>query len=165
MELDALPAGIKFALSGMKRIGFAWVAGAVVLALLLAWWLFAGRRERFEGGALATADPQCVYDEAQAASSNRLVLYYADWCPHCTHFKPEFTEARTQASNLGLDVAFVSVNVDKQGKGSECLSVKGVTGFPTVQLERDGTSPPYVTYNGRRNAKDLVEWLKTSLAQ
>lgn len=151
----------------MKLLGIALVVGSIALAALLAWWLLKGRHEGFfsGGGPLATADPKCVYDQGAASSGNRVVLYYADWCPHCVKFKPEFFSAASQANSAGLDAAFVSVNVDKQTAGSDCMTYKGVSGFPTVLLERDGTSPPFAAYNGSRNANDLIAWVKASLPQ
>lgn len=117
-------------------------------------------REGFSDDASAGVDSQCVFDEVRGASSTRVVLYYADWCGHCKAFKPEFDRAAEAARKEGLDVAFVKVNSDKQARGSTCLTYKGVSGFPTVQLERVGTSPPFVVYGGPRKAEALLQWAR-----
>lgn len=108
----------------------------------------------------ATQDSRCVYDEVRGSSPNRVVLYYADWCGHCKAFKPEFDRAAETARKEGLDVEFVRVNADKQG-GTPCLTYKGVSGFPTVLIERAGTSPPYEVYGGERTAPALLEWARS----
>ena len=152
----------------MKLISFALVVGSLLVAAALVWYLFIkNRREGFSGQSydLTSVDPKCTYDQTTDASPNRVVLYYADWCPHCTKFKPEFFVAAASAVTDGLDAAFLTVNVDKQAQGSDCMNYKGVSGFPTVLLERNGTSPPFMAYNGNRNAKDLVAWVKSALAK
>lgn len=123
--------------------------------------------ERFLGGGpaytLEQADPQCKYEQADASSPNRVVLYYADWCGHCKAFKPEFEKAKARAQSDGIDATFLTVNADKQARGSACLTVKGVTGFPTVLLERDGTSPPFAAFSGARTADGLLAWVRDAL--
>lgn len=130
-----------------------------------AWWFFnvSSREEGFADFAPSDLDARCKYDQASLGSRNRVVLYYAPWCPHCKDFKPEFEAAAGLAAAQGLDVAFASVNSDAQAKGSECMTYKGVTGFPTVLLEKGGASAPYVAFSGARNAAALLAWVKASL--
>ena len=55
------------------------------------------------------------------------------------------------------------LNADKQARGSACHTVKGVTGFPTVLMERVGTSPPYAAFAGARTADALLEWVRAGV--
>ena len=148
------------------------VLATAAIAAALVWFVFTNAHasslaERFVGGGssytLAQADPQCAYEQHEASSPNRVVLYYADWCGHCKAFKPEFEKATARARAEGLDAAFLTVNSDKQAKGSACLTVKGVSGFPTVLLERDGTSPPFAAFSGARTADALLAWVRDAI--
>ena len=77
--------------------------------------------------------------------------------------KLEGVDAAAALATQGVDVAVASVNSDAQDKGSDCLTYKGVTGFPTVLLEKAGASAHDLAYNGARNATALVAWVKASL--
>lgn len=150
---------------------FLWLSFILGFIIIVLVWLSVeqGKRHRnrqmFTGSPATTAgtDSLCVFDQTAFMSKNRVVLYYAPWSPYCTTFKPEFDKAASQAAAEGLDVCFVTVNVDSQQLGSQstCLQTKVVTSFPTVQLETGvDPSPPYRMYNGLRNATDLLTWVK-----
>lgn len=136
----------------------------VAVVAVAAWWFFnVSSKEGFADYAPSDLDSKCKYDQATLGSRNRAVMYYAPWCPHCKDFKPEFEKASQLAAGQGLDVAFASVNSDTQAPGSDCLRFKGVTGFPTVLLEKGSASPPYLAYNGPRTAAAMVAWVKANL--
>lgn len=124
----------------------------------------ARRVQHYTDAPSTSIDASCVYDQTVFTSANRVVMYYAPWCPHCTTFRPDFDKAASDAKSQGLDVCFVTVNSDSQPKGSKCLALKGATVFPTIQLEK-GTNPapPFTLYNGLRNTADLLSWVKASL--
>ena len=135
---------------------------ALILAIAGAsayWFLILLPKERFAD----FSDSRCKYDQSMTGSSNRVVLYWAPWCPHCTDFKPVFQQAADAAAREGLDVAFLSVNSDKQDPTANCLSFKGVSSFPTVLLEKGGAAPPYAAYNGPRTADALLAWVRASI--
>lgn len=141
-----------------------WICITMAVILLLVA-LVRPRRQMFTAEIPASSrDSKCVYEQTAFSSDSRVVLYYAPWCTQCTEFKPEFDKAAKQALALGMDVCFVTVNADLQGQG--CISYKGATVLPTIQLEV-GTDPvpPFKIYNGLRNATDLFSWVRSSLPQ
>jgi thiol-disulfide isomerase/thioredoxin len=73
-----------------------------------------------------------------------IALFYADWCPHCVSFKPEYKKAMSKLNGKnheGKSLRFEMVDCDKH----KSLSKKyDVSGFPTVKiLNDDGSSEEY----------------------
>jgi thiol-disulfide isomerase/thioredoxin len=99
--------------------------------------------ESFEGG-----EPNLIV----ASQETVIALFYADWCPHCVSFKPDYKKAMTKLNGKkykGKDMRFEMVDCDKH----KSLSKKyDVNGFPTVKiLNSDGSSADYEgarTYEG-----------------
>jgi thiol-disulfide isomerase/thioredoxin len=58
-----------------------------------------------------------------------LKLYYADWCPHCIHFKPKWNNLKNKYSNYiefeEIDCSVNSPNIDY------------VNGFPTISIYKN----------------------------
>lgn len=107
----------------------------------------------------------CLYDQQDTpcTSSNRVVMYYAPWCTFCDTLRPEFVKAASRAAASGLDVCFMTVNSDAQGRGNTCIKIKGASALPTIQLETAGSVFPHKVYNGLRNASDIFSWVHASL--
>jgi thiol-disulfide isomerase/thioredoxin len=87
-----------------------------------------------------------------------VALFYADWCPHCQHFKPDFMKAmKLMNGTVGkngkkLRLEMVDCEVHKE-LGREY----DVSGYPTVKLIKDdGTQ---VEYSGERNFEGLRKFL------
>ena len=73
-----------------------------------------------------------------------VALFYADWCPHCVSFKPDYKKAMSTLngkSHEGKNLRFEMVDCDKH----KSLSKKyDVSGFPTVKiLNSDGSTNEY----------------------
>jgi thiol-disulfide isomerase/thioredoxin len=87
-----------------------------------------------------------------------VALFYADWCPHCQHFKPHFKKAmqtlngKTDKNGNKLRLEMVDCEAHKD------LSKKyDIPGYPTVKLIKDdGTQ---VEYGGERNYESLRKYL------
>lgn len=76
------------------------------------------------------------------SAPNRVVEYYAPWCPHCQHFKHKYIElARTctaMAKHHGVDIEFHAVSCTANGK--VCENDKDVNGYPSIILYPAGNS-------------------------
>ncbi|KAF9331706.1 protein disulfide-isomerase precursor, partial [Linnemannia elongata] len=68
-----------------------------------------------------------------------LVEFFAPWCGHCKALAPEYEIAATQLKEHGIPIA------------------KGVQGYPTLKVFRDGTPSDY---QGARKADAIVSYLK-----
>lgn len=96
---------------------------------------------------LSPANGECV-----------VALFYADWCPHCQHFKPHFKKAmsslngRPGKDGKKLRLEMVDCDADKN-----ISSQYDVSGYPTVKLIKDdGTQ---VEYGGERTYEGLRKYL------
>ena len=86
-----------------------------------------------------------------------VVLFYAPWCGHCTHFMPIFNEAALQCKQSALDVDFSTLNGAIYTQTVTNFEVKG---FPTVILIHNEKK---TIYNGKRVSSDILAWVKTEL--
>ena len=93
-------------------------------------------------------------------------LYYADWCGHCVHFKPEWKrlEGIIKENNGKFGDVKISVNKyeQKEIKGSPKIAGKDIRGYPTVKISvsSNGKTKEY-EYDGKRTAEDVLNHLKT----
>ena len=85
-----------------------------------------------------------------------VALFYADWCPHCVAFKPDYKKAMTTLNgndHNGKTLRFVMVDCDKY---KSLAKENDVSGFPTVKiLNDDGSSKDY---DGERSFKGLTSY-------
>lgn len=87
-----------------------------------------------------------------------VALFYADWCPHCQHFKPHFKKAMSslngQTGKDGKKLRLEMVDCDADKSISRQYDVSG---YPTVKLIKDdGTQ---VEYGGERTYEGLRKYL------
>ena len=87
-----------------------------------------------------------------------VALFYADWCPHCQHFKPDFKKAMSslngQSGKDGKKLRLEMVDCDADKNISRQYDVSG---YPTVKLIKDdGTQ---VEYGGERTYEGLRKYL------
>lgn len=69
-----------------------------------------------------------------------LVLYKADWCPHCKAFIPEWEKIQRQTRTRTVDSTDPNSDVER---------------YPTIRLYRGSY---YKEYNGPRNADSIMAW-------
>lgn len=84
-----------------------------------------------------------------------IVLFYADWCGHCQHFKPTYDEfAKKMASG---DLKVMKIDWDKKSREYDTsrLAYK-INGFPTI-VGFKGNKIAY--FDGNRTIKDLTEFV------
>lgn len=62
-----------------------------------------------------------------------VALFYADWCPHCTHFKPEFHKL-AQKLEEHSDVTVFAMNDKNVAREEMSHKVPQVVGYPTILM-------------------------------
>ena len=71
----------------------------------------------------------------------KLIFIYADWCGHCTRFKPTWEKIETfSKKNGGFDVQ--AMNVDDE-VNKPFIHQYGVNSFPTLLIFSDGKFMKY----------------------
>ncbi len=100
--------------------------------------------------------------EVPVGSAN-LYFFYTDWCGYSKKAMPEWEalEAKLQASPVFGSTRVTPVRIDAD-KDRATTALYEVDGFPTIKLE---TSSLLTTYDGRRTATALLEFLRETLGQ
>ena len=83
-------------------------------------------------------------------SNKILYLFKADWCPHCTVFKPTWEKLKDK---LETKVKFVVYDADKDGP---TITKFGVSGFPTLILKDGDKSIEYVGPKDQKSVEDFI---------
>jgi thiol-disulfide isomerase/thioredoxin len=100
-----------------------------------------------------------VSAEGFTSGSDKFVMYYADWCPHCQTVKPKFKEWSSKGSiQVNGKTVFVEMVEEKE---KDKMSGKPVRGFPTFLLEK--ASGEFKEFEGERTPSGWENWLKSNL--
>ena len=71
-----------------------------------------------------------------------LMLFYADWCPHCKTAKPEWNNVKAKYENKtinGYKLIFTEVNcTNESAEVEELMDKYKIEGFPTIKMLKDG---------------------------
>lgn len=91
------------------------------------------------------------FDKDVSGSDKKLVMFYADWCPHCKTLKPKWEKAASEM-NTEKSVKMISINA---GNGTEeekaLMSKYSVEGYPTILVFENGEKKE--EYKGERETK------------
>jgi thiol-disulfide isomerase/thioredoxin len=103
-------------------------------------------------------------DPSGKSSEAELILFYADWCPHCKTAKPVWEELKAEYDNKtinGYSILFTEVNCTNESPEVEkMMNTYKIEGFPTVKLLKDGQ---VVEYDAKVTKETLVQFLNTVL--
>ena len=80
-----------------------------------------------------------------------LKLYYADWCPHCISYKPEWN-----AIKKILNKNDIQTEEYEHGKNKKEIELAGVKGFPTLIYFKKGGEIEKVLDRSTAGILDLV---------
>ena len=127
----------------------------ILAALLIAYWFL---KQEKQPDAQESFSPK---QNSDAPVDVRLgdatvVLYYADWCPHCVRFKPvwSFVKSRMESDKVHF------TEVDCTDADNEIRTPQGTTvpGFPSVYMYRNGREH---SYEGRRDTEEVLKWIRS----
>ena len=85
-----------------------------------------------------------------------VALFYADWCPHCVAFKPDFLKARKDMNGSEHKGKKLRLELVDCVANKTIASENSVSGFPTVKIFTDDNSS--TEYSGERSYEGLAEY-------
>ena len=98
------------------------------------------------------------------AKQAELLMFYADWCPHCKTAKPAWNEVAEEYQNKtinGYKVIFNDINcTNETDEVEKMMNQYKVEGFPTIKMIKDGQ---VIEYDAKPTKETLVEFLNTVL--
>jgi thiol-disulfide isomerase/thioredoxin len=105
-----------------------------------------------------------VTNGSSDSKTAEMLLFYADWCPHCKTAKPIWEEVKAQYENKiinGYQVVFTEVNCTSENAEVEQMMNKyNIEGFPTIKLLKDGQ---VIEYDAKPSKETLNQFLNTVL--
>jgi hypothetical protein len=85
------------------------------------------------------------------------ILFFADWCGHCTAFKETWDDAVVSCFDNTNHCCWIACN-EKDDSVKSCLQQHGIRGFPTVQLHYNGR---VMEMSGPRSLEALIAFSKS----
>uniref|UniRef100_A0A6Q2Y5Y7 Protein disulfide-isomerase n=1 Tax=Esox lucius TaxID=8010 RepID=A0A6Q2Y5Y7_ESOLU len=84
-----------------------------------------------------------------------LIEFYAPWCGHCKSLEPKYKELAEQLySDPNIVIAKMDATANDVPQGFD------VQGFPTIYFSRAGKKDQPLRYEGAREVKDFIKFLK-----
>jgi thiol-disulfide isomerase/thioredoxin len=104
------------------------------------------------------------YNTGGKGGQAEIMLFYADWCPHCKTAKPIWEEVKAEFDNKtinGYTILFTDVNCTNETPEVEKLmSTYKIEGFPTIKLLKDGQ---VIEFDAKPSKSTLEQFLNTVL--
>jgi thiol-disulfide isomerase/thioredoxin len=103
-------------------------------------------------------------NDKESSAYAELLLFYADWCPHCKTTKPIFDELSQKYKDKpinGYVVQFTKINCTNESPESTKLMDKyNVEGFPTIKLLMNGQ---IIEFDAKPTKDNLTQFFNTVL--
>lgn len=85
-----------------------------------------------------------------------VALFYADWCPHCVEFKPDYKKAMSSLSGNKYKGKALRLELVDCVANKSIASENNVSGFPTVKIFTDDNKSS--EYSGERTYEGLTSY-------
>lgn len=112
------------------------IVGMLFMFMIIYYYIYmVNQNDGFTSATLSESDLRPAKNEVT------LGLFYADWCPHCQNFKPEWKKAQDELNGKsvgsGLKAKLVSVDCEAN---PDLAKKYEVNGYPTIKLiKSDGS--------------------------
>lgn len=101
--------------------------------------------------------------EGMSNNNAEIILFYADWCPHCKTAKPEWEQVKQETEGQqinGRTIIFTEVNCTKETpEVSEMVEKYKVEGYPTIKLIKDDQ---VIDFDAKPTTNTLTQFLNTA---
>ena len=88
-----------------------------------------------------------------------IMLFYVDWCPHCTTAKPLWENVKSKYNNTyvnGYKCKFMDYNAEDE-KNKELVSEYDIKGYPTIKMRKGND---VIDFDAKITATSLEEFLQ-----
>ena len=110
------------------------------------------------------ANREHIPKDVNSNKTATLMLFYADWCPHCKTAKPEWESLKNEndGKNInGYTVDFVEYNCSNENPEiNEMMDKYQIEGFPTIKLIKDNQ---VIEYDAKPTKTTMEQFLTTVL--
>jgi thiol-disulfide isomerase/thioredoxin len=122
---------LKVANKTMSPLG---LAAILVLLLGVVWWFYKQS---------SASKPYITENYTGSSDVAEVVLFYADWCPHCQKAKPIWYDVKNQYQNKqihGKKIQFTEIDCTQESDEVDRVIEQygGVKGYPTIKLFQNG---------------------------
>jgi thiol-disulfide isomerase/thioredoxin len=124
----------------------------VVIAAFAVYWFYFRKTGVETKTEAPPVQPPQNQPQSPESSIPTLVFFHADWCPHCTHMKDEWSQVVKELSGK------IMVK-DIEHKNPETANHQ-LKGYPTVRLFPEGLVNPgkFIDYAGDRKAQSIINF-------
>jgi thiol-disulfide isomerase/thioredoxin len=140
------------------------IVAVIIFIILAIYYYYNHVSPKLKTSYRANSEGEFGTDTSGPTKQAELMLFYADWCPHCKTAKPIWNELKTQYQNKtinGYQVIFTDVNCTTESAETEQMMNKyNIEGFPTIKLLKDGQ---IIEYDAKPTKETLNEFLNTVL--
>lgn len=111
-----------------------------------------------------SANNESTYGSNGTTGEAELLLFYADWCPHCKTAKPIWEEIKSEYESKtvnGYSIVFTEINCTTESPEVEkMMNTYKVEGFPTIKLLKNGQ---IIEYDAKPSKATLQQFLNTAI--
>lgn len=140
------------------------IVGVIIFIILAIYYYYNHVSPKLKTSYRANMEGQNTSGSSGATKQAELMLFYADWCPHCKTAKPIWDDLKSQYQNKtinGYQLIFTDVNCTKESAETDQMMNKyNIEGFPTIKLLKDGQ---IIEYDAKPTKETLNEFLNTVL--
>lgn len=95
------------------------------------------------------------YNRTEKFSEEKKIIFvYADWCGHCTRFKPEWSKVEQECKSRNITTT--ALNVDDEQNG-EFINKYEINSFPTLIVFKGNQ---FKKYEGDRTTDQIVNFVE-----
>ena len=136
----------------MSKDNFYCLIFIALIAILFAIYYFTykSNREPFSSKNNNSGSPNLKASQGETV----VALFYADWCPHCVAFKPDFLKAKKDMSGSDHKGKKLRLELVDCVANKTIASENNVSGFPTVKIFTDDNNS--TEYDGKRSYEGLT---------
>jgi protein disulfide-isomerase A6 len=134
---------------GMSKDNYSILMLLVIIAILFAvyYYSYKSNSEPFSNASLNLKPEQ---------GETVVALFYADWCPHCVAFKPDYEKAMSSLSGNEYKGKTLRLELVDCVENKTIASENNVNGFPTVKIFTDDNKSS--EYSGERTYEGLTSY-------